>query len=715
MDVVELEMDDELFNTPNSKTGTEDGDGLERDSDASEIEAIARRSPSPMKSSHVVHVRHPKLSFRAPLPLAEETASSVASRARAEEVARRSASAGKPEVVGSLMGDDDDSSSSSSDDSDEDGEVERFKERIGVSPAAAAKKPASPDAAPTAVVSAKIAKDARGEDDIEFDLLVDDDDDDAAAAAAPSSGDAAIDAIDAIEARYKAEEASRRATDKLAEKFRDRQMDLDLGLGDLDVDVDVAAAASSAAGADDSDDEFDYAFRGEARTGETHKPSFEAKAMPKELVTDVKKMPLTSFAEEEEEEEEEEETPAKAPATATAAELEEAEQEAAFEEATQKHSALEAAIKVQRAKEVVKKKARGRISVTKGEDAEAEAAAAIVAAAEAKERKAAETRAKEEAAKNPPKKKPLYVKPSTSKKKLGKLTAPPPPDPEPVDEWASANEAFEKAEAMAESRLGQKQKSLSKAPISYADAKAYFDHVDIAEYLPTIVVADEPKCCGGGSKLTDEALKRDRVRMFSVAKMKLDDHDATHLRVLRTVYARLTGASTPAARFGKHWEDVGFQGNDPGTDLRGCGMLGMAQLLMFVDAHASNAGAIYELSRDAAQEFPMAPLSINLTHIALKAVRKGLLNARAKALGSVWKAADQFYVGAFIEFYDRWKEGECTMRDSGFVKAALEEYLLSRKGCKTALKLASERDLRADRGARGKKEEDEEELTFADI
>jgi hypothetical protein len=268
---------------------------------------------------------------------------------------------------------------------------------------------------------------------------------------------------------------------------------------------------------------------------------------------------------------------------------------------------------------------------------------------------------------------------------------------------------------MAESRLGQKQKSLSKAPISYADAKAYFDHVDIAEYLPTIVVADEPKCCGGGSKLTDEALKRDRARMFSVAKMKLDDHDATHLRVLRTVYARLTGASTPAARFGKHWEDVGFQGNDPGTDLRGCGMLGMAQLLMFVDAHASNAGAIYELSRDAEQEFPMAPLSINLTHIALKAVRKGLLNARAKALGSVWKAADQFYVGAFIEFYDRWKEGECTMRDSGFVKAALEEYLLSRKGCKTALKLASERDLRADRGARGKKEEDEEELTFADI
>ena len=102
-------------------------------------------------------------------------------------------------------------------------------------------------------------------------------------------------------------------------------------------------------------------------------------------------------------------------------------------------------------------------------------------------------------------------------------------------------------------------------------------------------------------------------------------------------------------------------------------MLGMTQLLMFVDAHASNVGAIYELSRDAAQEFPMAPLSINLTHIALKAVRKGLLNARAKALGSVWKAADQFYVGAFIEFYDRWKEGECTMRDSGFVKAALEE------------------------------------------
>ena len=45
----------------------------------------------------------------------------------------------------------------------------------------------------------------------------------------------------------------------------------------------------------------------------------------------------------------------------------------------------------------------------------------------------------------------------------------------------------------------------------------------------------------------------------------------------------------------------------------------------------------------------MAPLSINLTHTALKAVRRGLLNKEAKRLGSVWAAADAFYCGAFYE------------------------------------------------------------------
>ena len=117
-------------------------------------------------------------------------------------------------------------------------------------------------------------------------------------------------------------------------------------------------------------------------------------------------------------------------------------------------------------------------------------------------------------------------------------------------------------------------------------------------------------------------------------------------------------------------------------------MVGLLQLLFLINHSYSNASAIHKLSRDTIQEFPMAPLSINLTHIALKAVRKGLLTAEANKLGSMWKAADNFYCGAFYEFYLRWKSGGKTIVDSGHVKRELEDFLLTAKGAKHALDIS---------------------------
>jgi hypothetical protein len=40
----------------------------------------------------------------------------------------------------------------------------------------------------------------------------------------------------------------------------------------------------------------------------------------------------------------------------------------------------------------------------------------------------------------------------------------------------------------------------------------------------------------------------------------LDNSQAVHLRVLQTIYKRLTGSKQDCPRFGTHWENVGFQG-----------------------------------------------------------------------------------------------------------------------------------------------------------
>ena len=69
-------------------------------------------------------------------------------------------------------------------------------------------------------------------------------------------------------------------------------------------------------------------------------------------------------------------------------------------------------------------------------------------------------------------------------------------------------------------------------------------------------------------------------------------------------------------------------GIDPATDLRGCGLLGLMNLLYIVsDPHAhALAASIYKLSQHETQNFPFSVMSINITRIALQTLREGKLN-----------------------------------------------------------------------------------------
>jgi hypothetical protein len=81
-------------------------------------------------------------------------------------------------------------------------------------------------------------------------------------------------------------------------------------------------------------------------------------------------------------------------------------------------------------------------------------------------------------------------------------------------------------------------------------------------------------------------------------------------------------------------------------------------------------------------------LGINVTKACLKALRRGLLTEKANALGSVWDAIDVFYKGAWFEFFSRWRDGKCTMAQSGFVMKEWERFVVSPRGAKRAFELA---------------------------
>jgi hypothetical protein len=151
------------------------------------------------------------------------------------------------------------------------------------------------------------------------------------------------------------------------------------------------------------------------------------------------------------------------------------------------------------------------------------------------------------------------------------------------------------------------------------------------------------------------------------------------------VHVAYTGSSTPAARFGAHWDALGFQGTDPATDLRGCGMLGLLHLLALQQHGGETAARIYKLSRDSIHGFPMAIVSINITKWVLQAARAGLLAAAASKAGSgggaggeraLWRASIAMLAGCWYELFQRWLVGGKTMGDSGLVLKELQGYCL---------------------------------------
>lgn len=89
--------------------------------------------------------------------------------------------------------------------------------------------------------------------------------------------------------------------------------------------------------------------------------------------------------------------------------------------------------------------------------------------------------------------------------------------------------------------------------------------------------------CLNPPSLDSIKLIEERDRIFAFALRPFDNQDPYHFRFLSTIYQHLT--ETPlleCRRYGAHWEQIGFQGNDPATDLRGVGILGLLNILYFI-------------------------------------------------------------------------------------------------------------------------------------
>ncbi|KAF1445920.1 ELMO domain-containing protein 3, partial [Pygoscelis papua] len=176
----------------------------------------------------------------------------------------------------------------------------------------------------------------------------------------------------------------------------------------------------------------------------------------------------------------------------------------------------------------------------------------------------------------------------------------------------------------------------------------------------------------------------------------LDDNERVHMRILQTIYKKLTRSRLGCPRYGAHWEELGFQGADPGTDLRGTGMLGLMQMLYFVmDSRTLPlAQEIFKLSQHETQapaitlillqNFPFCIMSVNITRIVIQALREECLSRECNRRQQVIAVLNDLYAAAFLQLYRVWKWQHKTLADSGFLLKELE--LSTRKKPKQLLK-----------------------------
>lgn len=149
------------------------------------------------------------------------------------------------------------------------------------------------------------------------------------------------------------------------------------------------------------------------------------------------------------------------------------------------------------------------------------------------------------------------------------------------------------------------------------------------------------------------------VEDFRKQSYNSDNHQ--HEQQLLELWNLLMPHEKLPSRITKHWGDIGFQGEDPKTDFRGMGMLGLANLLYFSQHYTEEARLILSHSNHPKFGYSYAIVGINLTEMAYSLLKSGALKSHFyNAVPGVAriKCFHQFYCYLVYEFDKFWFKEE---------------------------------------------------------
>ncbi|XP_058242094.1 ELMO domain-containing protein 2 [Hemibagrus wyckioides] len=108
-------------------------------------------------------------------------------------------------------------------------------------------------------------------------------------------------------------------------------------------------------------------------------------------------------------------------------------------------------------------------------------------------------------------------------------------------------------------------------------------------------------------------------------KEVFDSENEEHEKLLLKLWDLLMPAVKLESRITKHWGSIGFQGDDPKTDFRGMGLLGLVNLVFFSENYTKAARHVLSHANHPSLGYSYAIVGINLTEMAYSLLRSGAL------------------------------------------------------------------------------------------
>ena len=147
------------------------------------------------------------------------------------------------------------------------------------------------------------------------------------------------------------------------------------------------------------------------------------------------------------------------------------------------------------------------------------------------------------------------------------------------------------------------------------------------------------------------------IECEELRKTPYDAENPQHELLLLQLWNSLMPYEPLDARVTKQWQEIGFQGDDPKTDFRGMGILGLENLVYFAQEYPSAATHVLSHSTHPRYGYAFAIVGINLTSMALRLLKDGTAKTHiynsSKTLPTI-RAFHHFYCYLFYEFDGFW-------------------------------------------------------------